>query len=186
MHNSDFWTRITSLYGSQTWNVLLCMQSSVISARITSLYVSQTSSAVLCNQNSDLRTRIEWLYGSPTSPVVLFMQYIVISTINTSPYGSQPSPVGFACKTATSGTSLLGSLTLSAVLCIQKRDFRTRIECLYVSQTSSAVLCIQKSDFMTRIACTNHRWDLGPIETCNSGPILTLWHAKTTDEGWDL
>ena len=25
---------------------------------------------------------------------------------------------------------------------------------------------------------------LGPIETCNSGPKVSVLHAKTTDEGW--
>ena len=44
MQNNDFWTRITSLYGSQTWPVDLCMQKSVISTRITILYGSQPSS----------------------------------------------------------------------------------------------------------------------------------------------
>ena len=34
MQNSNCWTRMTSLYGSQTWPVVLCMQNSVISARI--------------------------------------------------------------------------------------------------------------------------------------------------------
>ena len=38
MQNSDFRTRITSLYGSQTSSVVLCMQNSVISTRIKSLY----------------------------------------------------------------------------------------------------------------------------------------------------
>ena len=46
MQNSDFWTRITSLYGSQTWPVILCIYHSVISTRITRLYGSQPSSVV--------------------------------------------------------------------------------------------------------------------------------------------
>ena len=44
--NSDFWTKITSLYGSQTWSVVLCMQNSVISPGITSLYESLPSPVV--------------------------------------------------------------------------------------------------------------------------------------------
>ena len=43
MLNCDFWTRITSLYGSQTWPVLLCMYNSVLNIRITSLYGSPPS-----------------------------------------------------------------------------------------------------------------------------------------------
>ena len=44
VQNSAFWSRITSLYGSQTSSVVLCMQNSVIRIRITSLYGSQPSS----------------------------------------------------------------------------------------------------------------------------------------------
>ena len=44
--NSDFWSRITSLYGYQTSPVALCMQNGVISLRITSLDGSQPSSVV--------------------------------------------------------------------------------------------------------------------------------------------
>ena len=50
MQNSDFWTRITNLYGSQTSPVVLCRQYSVNSNRITCLYGSQPSSVVFaCN-----------------------------------------------------------------------------------------------------------------------------------------
>ena len=31
----------------------------------------------------------------------------------------------------------------------------------------------------------NDRWGLGPIETINSDPKVTVMHAKTTDEDWD-
>ena len=55
------WTRITSLYGSQTSPVLLCMQNSVICAKMTSSHGFQPSSVVLCMQNSDFRTRIKSL-----------------------------------------------------------------------------------------------------------------------------
>ena len=46
MQNSVFWSRITSVNGSQTWPIVLCMQKSVISTWITSLYWSQPSCAV--------------------------------------------------------------------------------------------------------------------------------------------
>ena len=83
MQNSDFWTRITSLYGSQTWLVGLCMYNSVISTRITKLYWFQPSSVVLCIQNSNLMTTIACVYGSQTSPAI------------------------FACKTAWLASELL-------------------------------------------------------------------------------
>ena len=118
MHKSDFWTRTTSLYGSQTSAVVLCMQNIVISTRIKRLYCLQPSPVVLCMQNSDFRTRINslcvpalvcgfwmqnsdfWkgitsLYVSQTRPVVLCMYNSVLSIRNTSLYGSQPSPVVF-------------------------------------------------------------------------------------------
>ena len=44
--NNDFWTRITSLCGSQTSTVVLCLLNRVISTRITSFYGSQPSSVV--------------------------------------------------------------------------------------------------------------------------------------------
>ena len=31
----------------------------------------------------------------------------------------------------------------------------------------------------------NDRRGLGTIETCNSGPNVSVLRAKTTDEGWD-
>ena len=74
---TDFWIRITNLYGSQTSPVILCMQNSLISARPTSLHGSQTSPVVLCMQNNVISIRI------------------------TSLYGSHPSFVVFACKTVT-------------------------------------------------------------------------------------
>ena len=43
--NSDFWTRITSLYGSQITPVVLCIQSSVISTRLDGSQPSSVASA---------------------------------------------------------------------------------------------------------------------------------------------
>ena len=103
IQNSDFWSRITSLYGSQTWLFVLYMYDSVISTRITRLYGFQPSSVVLCLQNSDLMTTIVCVYGSQTSPVIFCMPKSVPSIKITSLYGSHPSSVVFACKTTTFG-----------------------------------------------------------------------------------
>ena len=103
MPNSEFWTRITSLYGSQTLPVLLCMQNSLICTRISSLYGFQHSSVVMSTHNSVLNTRINRLYWFQLSPVVLCMQISVISTRITRLYGSQPSCLVFGCKAATYG-----------------------------------------------------------------------------------
>ena len=93
MQNGDFWTRITSLYWSQTWPVFLCMYNSVISTRITRLYGFQPSSVVLWIKNSDLMTTIACVYGSQTSPSI------------------------FACKTAWLASELLVSMGPSPRVC---------------------------------------------------------------------
>ena len=126
MQNSDFWTRPTSLYRSQTSPVVLCIQNCVISARkpvsmgpsphlwfcmqnsdfwtiIKSLYGYQTSPVVMCIQNSVLSTRISRLYGFHRSLLVLCMQNGDFRTRITSLCGSKTRPAVFACKTATSG-----------------------------------------------------------------------------------
>ena len=64
MQNSDFMTRLTSLYGSQTSSVVLSTHNSVLSTRINRLYWFQPSPVVLCMQNSDFRTKITSLWGS--------------------------------------------------------------------------------------------------------------------------
>ena len=130
MQNSDFKTRLTSLYGSQTSSVglsthnsvlssrikrlygfqpspvVLCMQTSDFWTRITSLYGYKTSPVALCMHNSAFWNRITILYGSKTSPVILCMQNSVPSIRITSLYESQPSSVVFGCKTATLGPDL--------------------------------------------------------------------------------
>ena len=80
MQNSDFWTRITSLYGSQIPPIVLCMQNSVSSIRITGLYGFQPSSVVLCMQNSDFMTWLTSLYVYQTSFEVLSTHNSVLST----------------------------------------------------------------------------------------------------------
>ena len=77
IQNSDFGTRLTSLYGSQTSSVVMSTHNSVLSPRIKGLYGFQPSRVVLCMQISDFST---WI---------------------TSLSWSQPSSVVFACKTAT-------------------------------------------------------------------------------------
>ena len=104
--NSDFWTRITSLEGSQTWSVVLCMKNRVISTGKTSLYWTQPSSVIFTCKTATFGHWITSLYGSQTSPVILCMLNSVISTRITSLYGSQPSSLVFARKTAPFGPEL--------------------------------------------------------------------------------
>ena len=79
MQYSAFWTRISSLYGSQTSSVVLSSHNCELNTRIKRQYWIQPSPVALCMQNSDFRPRITSLWRSKTSPVV------------------------FSCKTAPSG-----------------------------------------------------------------------------------
>ena len=110
MQNSDFWARLTNLYGYQNSPVVLCAQNSVISTRITSLYGFQPSSVFSSMQNSDFRTRLTSLYWSHTSSVVLSTHNSVLSTRIKRLYGFQPTTV---------------------VYCMQISDFNTWITSLY-------------------------------------------------------
>ena len=80
------------------------MQNSDFMTRLTSLY--ETSSVILSKHNSVISKRIKWLYGFQPSPVVLCMQNIDFVTWITSFYGSQPSSEVFACKPETFGPKL--------------------------------------------------------------------------------
>ena len=114
IHNSAFWTRISSLYGSQTSSVVLSTHNCVLNTRIKRLYVFQPSPVVLCMQHSDFSTWIASLYRSQTSYVLFFcMQNSAFWTRITNLYGSQTSPV---------------------VLCMQYSVITTRITCLYGSK----------------------------------------------------
>ena len=71
MQNNAFWTRVTSLYGSQTWTVALCMYNSAINIRNTSLYGSQPSSVVFACKTAWLVS--ESLVSLGPSPHVWFL-----------------------------------------------------------------------------------------------------------------
>ena len=58
MQDFDFWTRITILYGSQIWPVILCMYNSVLNIRITSLYGFQASSVVFAFKTAWLASEL--------------------------------------------------------------------------------------------------------------------------------
>ena len=82
MQNIDFWTRITSVYGSQTSPVVLCMQNSVIS----------TESLVSIRPSPHL-----WLCAFKTATLALeWLVYMV----------SSPHLCFCACKTETLGPDL--------------------------------------------------------------------------------
>ena len=99
MQKSDFWGRITTLYGSQTTPVVFCMQYSVISTRITCLYLSQCflhAKQLLFDQNY----KSLWV---PALTCCFVHEKSDFWGRITTLYWSQPSSVVFACKTETSG-----------------------------------------------------------------------------------
>ena len=110
LQNSVICTRMKSLYGFQPSSVFFPLQNSDFRTRLTSLYWSKTSSVVLNTHNSVLSTRIKRLYGFQPSPVVLCMQNGDFSLLITSLFWSQPSSVVFAFKTATLGLELQASV----------------------------------------------------------------------------
>ena len=63
MQNNNFCTRTTSLCGSQTSPVILCMKNSVISTRISSLYGSQPSSVAFACKTATFGQELQFSIG---------------------------------------------------------------------------------------------------------------------------
>ena len=63
MQNSDFWNRITNLYGYQTSPVVLCLQYSVISTGINCLYWSQPLSVVFTYKTATFGAELQVSMG---------------------------------------------------------------------------------------------------------------------------
>ena len=110
IQNSDFSTRMTSVYGFHPSHVVLYIHNRDFRIRLTSLYWSQTSSVVLSTHNGVLSSRISSLYVFQPSRVVLCMQNIDFRTGVTSLCGSQTSLEVFACKTVTLGPDQQGCI----------------------------------------------------------------------------
>ena len=109
MLNSDFWTRITSLYGSQTWPVVLCKYSSVLSIRITSLYGSQPSSVVFERKTATFGPELQ--VSKVQDLTCRFVHAIERNNHqNYCVYGSHPLSVAFAFKTTSFGAELQVSI----------------------------------------------------------------------------
>ena len=154
MQNSNFRTRITSLYRFQTSPMFFCIQNSDFSTRIAILYGSQPSSVVLCIHNSGIMTRINSLNGSQTLPVILCLQNSVISTRITSLCKSQTwlscrfvhsQQCDFSIRIAL--LSMGPSLHLWFCWIPTTTWVASELTSLYVSQPSSVVLCMQNSDW---------------------------------------
>ena len=137
--------RNTSLYGSHTSPVVLCLQNNVITIRITRLYGYKLSSVVL-HAKHDFWIRITSLYWFQISPVDLCMQNSVLRSTMTLSIGPSLHLWFCAFKTATLASEMRVSMGLSPNLwfiALQNSDISTRIASLYGSQTSPVVLCMK-------------------------------------------
>ena len=162
MQNSDFWSRITSLYVSLTSPVVLCMRNSVISIGITLLYGSQSSSVVFGCKTTSL-----WVPALTCGFVHLKQRLLD---------GNNKSlwvPV-ITCRFVYAKQRELHqndkSVWVPALICvflsIQNSDFRTRLTSLYLSQPSSVVFASKTATF-------------GPASKSLSVPNLTCQFVRT-------
>ena len=86
MQNFDFWTRITSLYESQSWPVILCLYNSVLNIRITSLYRSQPSSVFFAFKTAWLASQLLVSMGPLPHDWFLDAMQRLLDRINKSPW----------------------------------------------------------------------------------------------------
>ena len=178
MQNSAFWTRVTSLYGSQPSPVVLCVENSNFSTWITSLYGSQPSSEVFACKPATFgpklyvsmgpRTHLwfsawktaclasELLVSMDPSPHLWFLHAKQRLLGQKYKYLCVPALIcGFCMHNSAFWTwisSLYGSQTSSVILSTHKCVLYTRIKRLNGFQPSPVVLCMQNSDFSTWIA----------------------------------
>ena len=146
-------TRITSLYGYQTWPVVLCTYNCVLSFRITGLYGSPPTSVGFDCKTTTFGPVYKSLW-EPELTCRLCIQNSVISSRITRLYGFQPSSVVLCIQNSafrTRLTSLFEYQTSSVVLSTHNSVLSTRINRLYWFQPSPVVLCMQNSDFRTGI-----------------------------------
>ena len=117
MQNSDFWTWKTGLQGSQTSQVVMCLQISVICIRMTSIYGFQLSSAVLYMRNSDFGAAIKVCMGP--RPRLWFWAHITacVAQDYQDHMGSSLHLRFCACKTETLGLELQVSACPRLHLC---------------------------------------------------------------------
>ena len=147
MQNSDFRTRLTSVYGSQTSSVVLSTHNSVLCTRIKRQYGFQPSPVVLCMQTATLA--LELLVSIVPCPHLRFLHANQrLLDQNNKSLWVKTSPVALCMHNSAFWnriTSLYGFQPSSVVLCVENNDFRTKIAHLYGSKTSPVILCMQNS-----------------------------------------
>ena len=106
MYNSVLNIRITSLYGSPpSWLVFGCKAAPFV--QITSLYGSQTEPVVLCMQNGVITTLNTCLYGSQLLSLVFACKTAPFGAELQVCIGPWPHLSFCACKTASLASELL-------------------------------------------------------------------------------
>ena len=154
MQNSEFWTRITTLYGSQTSPVVLCMENSVISIRITSLHGSQPSRVVFGCKTATYRPEKQISMGSRHDLLLCECKTAWFASDLLVSMCPNPHLCFFLMQYSAFWTrisSLYGSQTSSVVLSTHNCELNTTIKRLYWLQPSPVALCMQNSDFRTRL-----------------------------------
>ena len=176
MQNSDFWTRITSLYESQTWPVVLFMYNSVLSIRKTSLYWSNTSSVVFARKTAWLASELLVSMGPSPHVWILDGKWRLLDRNNKSLFVPDISCI-FACTKRQVRFGSHGEL----LFCSKRRCFASKNHRWGLGPTETS-----NSDANHAVlqAC-NDRWGLGSLQTCISDQKVAVLHAKTTNEGWN-
>ena len=171
MQNSDVWTRITTLYGSQTSPVVLCMQNSVPSIRITSVYGFQPSSVVFGCKTATFGPEQHLSIGPRhhLSFCACKTEWLALVLMGPSPF----------LKILNAKQRLFDqnnkSVWVTALTCgfwLQNSVFWYRIISLYGSQTSPVTLC--KQNIIISIRFTS---------LCRSQPSSVVFACKTATIG---
>ena len=149
MKNSDFWTRIANLYGSQISPAILFLQCSVSSIRITSLHGSQPSCVVFgCNRATfgpEKQVSISPRHNLSLCAMKiawLAPELLVSMCPNPHLYFCMPN-----CAFWTRISSLYGSQTSSVVLSTHNCELNTRIKSLYCFQPSPVAFACKTASF---------------------------------------
>ena len=150
-----------------------CMQNSDFWSRITTIYVSQLPSVVFAYTTAHFGPELQvctgprlhlWLWAHMTACLIQEYKHYMCSS---------PRLWFCACKTATLALELLVSTGPRPHLCfcMQNSAFWTRITNLYGSQTSPVVLCMQYSVISTWITCLYGSQPLSVVFALKTAPF---------------
>ena len=118
MQNSEFRTRITSLYGSRPSSVVFTCKTATLGSELEVSMGPRPHLCFFCIQNSDFSTKIASLYGSQPSSVVLCITTATLWPELIVSIGPRLHLSCCACKTTWLAPELLVSMGPSAHLWI--------------------------------------------------------------------